>query len=123
MPNYRPDKVRVPRIVSECRSEFVDGCVDAVLGFEKAVAAPEPLLNGLSADQPPWILEQQDEQLHRNAFELDGATRQPQFAALDIQFELLKSYGWGGHRSYLAGPAEGESAEEAVPPLIVVLRE
>jgi hypothetical protein len=104
MPDYGADKVRVPRIVPECRSKFVDCRVNAVLGFEEAIAAPELLLNGFSTEQLPWILQQQDEQLHRNPFELDGMPGPPQFAALDIQLEFLKSYGWLGHRDNLAGP-------------------
>src|ERR1700733_6337602 len=105
MPDYGPDKVRVPRIVSEGRSEFVDCCVNAVLGFEAAVATPELLLNGLSTEQLSWILDQQDEQFHWNPLELDRPPGPPQLAALDIQLEFLKSYGWLGHLAQSRGPS------------------
>ena len=105
MPDYGSDKAGVPRIVSERRSEFVDCCVNAVLGFEEAVATPEFLLNGLSTNQLSWVLEQQSEQFHWNPLKLDRSTRPPQFAALDIQLEFLKSYGRLRHLGQSRGPS------------------
>ena len=57
MPDHGADKVRVPGVVPENHSQFVDGRVNAVLGLENTIAAPDVLLDGLSADQFSWTLQ------------------------------------------------------------------
>ena len=68
-------------IVPEGLPDLTDCGVDAVLGIEKNILAPEALDNLLAADHVAILFRQQDEQLHGNAFKLQGLAIAPEYRA------------------------------------------
>jgi len=77
----------------------------AAIVIDEDFAAPEVLGDFCPGDEIAFAGGEQDEQLHRNPFELDRPPGPPQFAALDIQLEFLKSYGRLRHLGQSRGPS------------------
>ena len=81
------------RVIAQSVSDFSDGGVDAMLGIDKDLAAPEMLGNFISGDELALSLHQQDEQFQRLSFELHrtAATRQFKAATIQPEFPELES--------------------------------
>jgi hypothetical protein len=82
------DEDGAPRVVSQRPAKLENGRVDAGFKIEKDLIPPESSRNFFSRDQFIAPLQQQQQQLHRNSFQLDRAATACQFAAGDIKFEL-----------------------------------
>src|SRR5262249_37436477 len=63
--------------------------IDAVICVEAYVAAPDPLDNLLSAYELTPLLHQQEQNLHRNALDLERTAGTAQFIRTQIEFEIL----------------------------------
>jgi hypothetical protein len=70
-----------------------------VLGIKENIFAPESLDNLLTADYLPVFFQQQDEQFHGNALELQGAIMASQFKTGAIQLEITELVGGRGHET------------------------
>ena len=77
-------------MVPEGLPDLAHGGVDAMLGVEKDILAPEPLDNLLSADYVAILFRQQDKQLHRNPFQFQDSAVAPQLKAGGVEFELAE---------------------------------
>jgi hypothetical protein len=82
-----------------------------VLGFKKAVSTPKLLLDSLPENQFSWIPEQQDQQLHRNPFQLDRMSGSTELTALYVQLKFLKPHEWLGHVRAFSGPFRRQIGE------------
>ena len=69
--NHSLNKARVAGIVTQDVAQLVNCCVNAVLGILESILAPKPAVYNFPADKLALTLEQQDEQLHRYALELE----------------------------------------------------
>ena len=69
-------------------TNFSDGGVDAVVGVEVDALPPQSLDDLLAADQSSIFPDQQDQQIHGDAFHAHGFPRPSQFITAHIQNEL-----------------------------------
>src|SRR5262249_588844 len=77
-------------IIAESEANFANRCIDAVLSINKYVFAPEAVDDLLPSDKVPVFARQQDEQLHRDLFQLDGPTGAEQFVAVAVEGEFVE---------------------------------
>lgn len=89
--NDRPNESRISRVVAQGCTQLVNRGVDAVLRFYKDTVTPQALVDNLPADQLSGVLEQQEQQLHGDAFYFQGHARSSQLAAIDIQLKLFEA--------------------------------
>jgi hypothetical protein len=66
----RLHKARLLGIVLQNPTDFADGAVDAVVGVEKDVFAPDPPGNFFAGDELTFLLDQNEQDLQRNALQL-----------------------------------------------------
>src|SRR6185437_7982382 len=97
LPNDRLQETRLLGIVAQCLPNLAHGGINALLGIEKYVPAPEPRHDGLAADQLVAVLHQEDEELHGDFFQAEAGAVQAQLIALQVQFGDW-SFGGAGHR-------------------------
>ena len=69
-------------------ADLPDGGVDAVVGVEKDVFAPDPLHNLIPGHQLATILNKEAEEVGRDALELEYLARLFQFETAEIEFEI-----------------------------------
>src|SRR5580704_16409713 len=79
--------------------------VDAVLGIDKDVFAPEPFDDLVPGRDCAVFFEQKDEQLHRNAFKPYDSAVTPQLETRWIKLEVAKFVGGSNHTPPPSGPA------------------
>jgi hypothetical protein len=79
-------------------TDFADGGVDAMLGVHKDFTVPQALDDFGSGDEMAIPGCQQNEQLHRFSFQLEGAARARQLKAVAIHLEVaeFKDSEWHG---------------------------
>jgi hypothetical protein len=75
-----------------------------VLGIKENIFAPQSLDNLLTAYHLPIFFQQQDEQFHGNAFELQRAIMASQLKTGAIQFKIAELVGGRGHDTPTIGP-------------------
>ncbi len=75
--NHGLNEASVPRIITKNEAQFVDCCVNTVLGVLERVLTPKPAINRIPADKLSLTLEQQNKQLHRNALKLERVAGAP----------------------------------------------
>src|ERR1700679_1897922 len=71
-------------------TDLADGGVDAVLGVHKDFTVPQALDDFRSGDEMAIPGCQQNKQLHRFSFQLEGAARTGQLKAVAIHLELAE---------------------------------
>jgi hypothetical protein len=71
-------------------ADFADGGIDAVFGIDEDFCTPEVLGNFRPGDELAIAGGQQDEQLHRLAFELEASTGASELKAVAIQLEVAE---------------------------------
>jgi hypothetical protein len=101
--NYRPDEARISRVVAQGCAQLIDRSVDAVLRFYEDSVAPQPLVDNFPADELSGVLEQQEQQLHGDAFHFQGHAGSSQLAAIDIQLKLFEGEVRLSHPCHLTG--------------------
>ena len=69
--------VRLIRIIVESLPEFPNRSIDAVVGVEKDVLTPNPLNNLFTCNKLRASLDEEQEQFHGNAPQLNGLTATP----------------------------------------------
>ena len=98
------DETRLFGIVAEDLPDFADGFVDAVLGIEEDVLAPDSVNDLFARDETTVALHQKGEELHRNFLEFEDALASSKLVAVLVQFELSKLDNCVGHsRGYSKG--------------------
>ena len=89
--NHRLDELRAFRVVAERSPDFADGGVDGGIVVDEDVGTPERRLNLSPVYKDTGLLDEEDQDLHRNLFELDPLTRAPQHVRRHVEFELAKT--------------------------------
>ena len=89
--NHRPDKARISRIVAQDGTQLVYRSINTVFCLNKDIVAPQLFDNRFSADKFAGVFQQQDQQLHRNALQLDVVAGTQQLTALSIELKLIKA--------------------------------
>src|ERR1700677_3961445 len=102
MPNRRDETVSLPRdrlyearlfgIILQDLPDLANRSVYAVVGVEEDILAPDPLDDVLPADDLSVTLNQDRQNLGRNAFEFDHATVATQGMGGEIQLENLAKF-------------------------------
>ena len=92
-------ETRLVGIVAEGLADFADSRIDTVLGINEDFAAPKVLGYFCPGDEIAFAGGEQDEQLHRLAFELQTAPCAPQLEPAAIQPEVVEFENGDGHRS------------------------
>jgi hypothetical protein len=80
---------RLLGIVVQYLADFADSAVNAVVGIEKGVLAPDLLGDFFAGDELTFLLDQYKQHLYRNALELKRATVLPEFEGSQIDLEVL----------------------------------
>jgi len=80
---------RLLGIVLQYLADFAHGAIDAVVGIEKGAFAPDFLGNFLAADELTILLDQNEQDLQRNAFELYHATSVSELEGSRIDLEVV----------------------------------
>ena len=80
----RLHEARLFRIIPKNRSDLTDGRIDSVFGVYEGIVAPQASDNFWPCDQIALFLNQQDEQLHWEFFELDGVSEAQEFVAIAV---------------------------------------
>ena len=83
------DETRLLRIVFQDLTDFADGAVDAVVGIEKDVFAPDFLGDFFAGDELAFLLNEDDENLQGKALELDDTSGLAEFEGSQIDLEVL----------------------------------
>jgi hypothetical protein len=106
---YEPGPLR---IILERLTNFSDRAVDAVVSIEEDAIPPDSLDNLFSRDQLSSLLNQQEQDFHRNAFQPEHSISSAQFVGTRIELEiplesddLLGSQWFGCHEALLGGVA------------------
>jgi hypothetical protein len=86
------DVLRVPRVISEGIANFSDGGVNAVISIEVAIFSPQSLNDLLAANQPSIFPDQEDEQIHGDAFHAHRFPGASQLIPAYVQDELSELY-------------------------------
>src|SRR5215813_8752858 len=81
---HRQYEFGVLGIISERLSDFANCRVDAVLGVNKNILAPQTLDDFLPGDKIPIFAGEQDEQLHRDLFQFDGTAGAEEFVTVAV---------------------------------------
>jgi hypothetical protein len=84
-------KSRLARVVAQHVADLAHGYVNAVVGIEKNLLAPQLLDNGLAPQELTRVAHQQAEQVHRDALHLHRATRAPQLIGGKVKLEFAKA--------------------------------
>src|SRR5882724_757211 len=97
--NYGFDEAWVFWVVAQGLPEFSDGGVDAMLGLNEDVLAPEFVDDLFACDEVAVPAGQQDQQLHGNFFEFQRPAVATQLIAAQIQLKSVKSVQKGGQEN------------------------
>ena len=99
MPNRRDETVSLPRdrlyearlfgIILQDLPNLADRSVDAVVGVEEDILAPDPLNDVFPSDDLSPALNQDRQNLRRNALQFEHATGAAQGASGEIEVEIL----------------------------------
>ena len=92
-------EARLLRIIPKNRSDLADGRVDSVFGVDEDIVAPQASDDFLSCDEIAFFLNQQDEQLHWEFFELDAAASAEKLVAVAIELKFVEFDGPGRQSS------------------------
>src|SRR5262249_2312202 len=77
-------KPRLLGIIFQHLADLSNRRIDAVVRVKEHVLAPDPLNDPFARDQLAALLDQQKQQLHRNAAQSDRLSRLPQFKCVQI---------------------------------------
>jgi hypothetical protein len=75
-------------MIAENLAYFSNGSINAVVSIEKSVLAPDPLDDLLARDQLVSMLEQECQDLHRNALKFERTSRAAELISLQVELEL-----------------------------------
>src|SRR5262249_30974872 len=92
------DELRVPGTVSEGGADFSNGGIDAVVRVEVEAVSPEALDDFIPADQFSIFADEQDKQIHWDAFQVNHLTSASQLVSIQMQHELPELYAVSRHR-------------------------
>jgi hypothetical protein len=81
---------RLHGVVIEHLSQLANGCVDAVIGVQEHVLAPDPLHDLIPSYQLSPPLDQQEQQFHGDARKPQSSTGAAQLIGATIQFEIVR---------------------------------
>ena len=84
-PDDRFEILRSGRVVFQRRADLADGGVDAAVGRDVHVRAPEAFDDLFARDEPARPLGEQHEQLHGLMFEPHGTAVDRQFVSIEIE--------------------------------------
>jgi hypothetical protein len=106
---YEPGPIR---IILERLTNFADRAIDAVVSIEEDAIPPDSLDDLFARDQLSSLLNQQEQDFHRNAFQPEHSISSAQFIGTRIELEiplesdgLLGSQWFGCHKALLGGVA------------------
>ena len=85
------DVMRFLWVFAESAANLSDRSVDAVIGVEVNVFAPEAFDDLLAADQSAVLADQEDQEVHRDAFEAHRFPAASQFVSTYVQDEWSQS--------------------------------
>lgn len=94
---YRVDKAGMVRIIAQGLADFADGGVDAVVGVDEDVFAPEAVDDCLARDHGTLAFGEQEKKFERNAFEFQSVAVTPQFEAFAVKLEFTEMVGTVAH--------------------------
>jgi hypothetical protein len=111
-PRYGENEPRMLGVLAQRDADLPDGGVDAVFGVDVDLLAPEPLDDLRARDDVAVPLREQNQQVHRNPFELDDAVAAAQFAPRGVQLECTGTVGPDdiGWVRYVPGRIASDSA-------------
>jgi hypothetical protein len=89
----RLDEAGLIGIILQGLSEVADSGVDAGLGVDEDVLAPETVDDFLAGDDVGVFFGEKRQQLHRNTFELQHQTVAPQLEARAVELEFAERMG------------------------------
>lgn len=89
--NDRLDESRMFCIVAKRPPDFAYGGVDRGVLVDEHIGTPQCCVNLRAIDKETGFLDESDEYLHRNLFELDPLTRPAQHVRRNVEFELAKT--------------------------------
>jgi len=78
-------------VIPERLPNLADGGVDAVLGVEKNVLAPDPFDDLIAGNQLTVPLHQEGEEVHGNLFELEDVVSPAQLITTAVEFEFREA--------------------------------
>ena len=76
-------------VVLQYLANLADGGVDAVVGVEEDVLAPNPFYDLVTGHELPSSFNQEEQQLHGNSFQLERPAGAAQFVGAHVQVEIL----------------------------------
>ena len=82
------DKSRLFGVILEHLTDFADGCIDAVVGVEEDIFAPNLFDNLVPADELSVLRDQQQKKLHGDMLQLQWLARPAQFIGAEIELKL-----------------------------------
>ena len=97
LPGNRLHETRLFRIIAENLTDFSDGSVNAVLGIEEDILAPDLFDDLVAADQPAVALREESEELHGDFFKLENTVGSAQLITAAVKFEFREFHYADGH--------------------------
>ena len=79
--------MRLPCVVAQGIADLSNRGVNAVIRVEVKILAPQPINNFLATDQSSLFPDEQDEQIHGDAFQTHRLTGASEFIPSDIQYK------------------------------------
>ena len=95
------NKQRGLGVIAEGEAYFANGCIDAVFRVDEDFAVPEFFGDFSASDEATVGFDEKQKQLHRLAFDLQGAAFAEEFEAAGIEPKVAKFEDRKGHESGL----------------------
>jgi hypothetical protein len=76
-------------IILQHLPNFADGAVDAVIGVEENSVAPDSLDDLFARDQLTALLDQEEQDFHRDAFQPEPSIGAAQFVGAQVELEVV----------------------------------
>ena len=89
LPGHGLDHARPLGIVPQGVADLSDGAVDAVVGVEVDVLAPDPFHDLVASHEPSPLLDEEEQQLHGDTLELDGSAAPAQLVGTRVEGRVL----------------------------------
>ena len=80
-------------VVFERLADFADGGVDAVLGIDEDILAPDAVDDFLTGDDGSILFHQKQEQFHGDALQFQDAAFAAEFEARGVELKIAKLVG------------------------------
>src|SRR5215469_1918647 len=90
LPNYGLKILWVSRVVPQDGTYLIDCSVDPTFGFKVDVFTPQALNDGLTCNQLPSALYEQNQKLHGDAFKLQGPAATAELVLSRVQLKVTE---------------------------------